>query len=113
LIHYKATLKDTDLNRIKTLKGIASRQKTDLENKIMWFSYPNEDHLLPIKIARVKEIQTLIKEGMILKDLEEEVEALLEETTVAIVLGYVNVVGQDSITRFEKKGKNNQKRVNY
>ena len=109
----KSPLKDNDFNKIKTLKGIASLQKTDVENKTMWFSYPNEDHLLPIKIARVKEIQTLIKEGMILKDLEEEVEAIKEETGIDIVLGYVNVVGQDSITRFEKKGKNKPKRANY
>lgn len=108
----KFPLKDNDLNRIKTLKGIARLQKTDIEKKIMWFSYPNEDNLIPIKITRVKEIQTLIKEGMILKDLKEEVEAIIEETVIDNVLGYVNVVGQDSITRFEKKGKNKHKKWN-
>ena len=30
---YKATLKDSDFNRIETLKGIASLQKTDIEKK--------------------------------------------------------------------------------
>jgi hypothetical protein len=78
----------------------------------MWFSYPNEDDLIPIKITRVKEIQTLIKEGMILKDLKEEVEAIIEKTIVDNALGYVNVVGQDSLTRFDKKEKNKYKKRN-
>jgi hypothetical protein len=76
----------------------------------MWFSYPNEDDLIPIKITRVKEIQTLIKEGMILKNLKEEVEAIIEEKVIGKVAGYVNFVGQDSITRFDKKGKNKYKK---
>ena len=75
-------------------------------------NHPNEDELIPIKITRVKEIQTLIKEGMILKDLKEEVEAIIEETAIDNVLGYVNVVGQDSLTRFEKKEKNKHKKWN-
>ena len=108
----KSPLKDSDLNSIKTLKGIASRQKTDIEKKIMWFSYPNEDDLIPIKITRVKEIQTLIKEGMILKDLKEEIEVIIEEPAIDNVLGYVNVVGQDSLTRFEKKRTNKHKKRN-
>ena len=108
----KSPLKDSDLNSIKTLKGIASRQKTDVEKKIMWFSYPNEDDLIPIKITRVKEIQTLIKEGMILKDLKEEIEVIIEEPAIDNVLGYVNVVGQDSLTRFEKKRTNKHKKRN-
>jgi cell fate regulator YaaT (PSP1 superfamily) len=108
----KSSLKDNDLNKIKTLKGIASLQKTDIEKKTMWFSYPNEDDLIPIKITRVKEIQTLIKEGMILKDLKEEVEAIIEKTIVDNALGYVNVVGQDSLTRFDKKEKNKYKKRN-
>ena len=70
----------------------------------MWFSYPNEDTLIPIKITRYKEIQTLIKEGMILKDLVEEA-AVMEKPNRIKVLDYVNVVGQDSITRFGKRRK--------
>jgi cell fate regulator YaaT (PSP1 superfamily) len=108
----KPLLKDPDLNSIKTLKGIAHLQKTDIEKKIMWFSYPNENDLIPIKITRAKEIQTLIKEGMILKDLKEEVEAILEKKIIDNALDYVNVVGQDSLTRFDKKGKNKYKKWN-
>ena len=106
----KSSLKDNDLNRIKTLKGIARLQKTDIEKKIMWFSYLDRDDLIPIKISRIKEIQTLIKEGMILKDLREEIEVITDEPATENVLGYVNVVGQDSITRFEEKKYKHKKR---
>jgi cell fate regulator YaaT (PSP1 superfamily) len=106
----KSNWKVNNLKTIKTLKGIASLQKTDFDKQILWYSYPNETDLLPIKIARVKEIQTLISEGMILKDLKEEIEVLIEEELVDNVFGYVNVVGQDSITRFDKKGKNKFKK---
>ena len=71
----------------------------------MWFSYLNENNLIPVEIARVKEIQTLIKEGMILKDLMEEAAAIIEEPVIDKVLDYLNVVGQDSINRFEKERK--------
>jgi hypothetical protein len=98
------------LNSIRTLKGIASLEKTDIEKKIMWFSYGNEDDLIPVKISRVKEIQTLINEGMILKDLMEEA-AVIEKPIRSKVLDYVNVVGQDSITRFGiKNGENKFKK---
>ena len=107
----KSTLKDSDLNSIRTLKGIASLQKTDIGKKIMWFSYPNEDYLIPVQISRVKEIQTLIKEGMILKDLMEEAAVIIEEPVINKVLDYVNVVGQDSISRFEKKRKHKPKKL--
>ncbi|MDA0732545.1 MAG: PSP1 domain-containing protein [Bacteroidetes bacterium] len=106
----KSSLKANNVNAIKTLKGIALLQKTDIEKQMMWFSYPNEADLIPIKIARVKEIQTLINEGMILKDLKEEVETIIEEKALDNVFGYVNVVGQDSITRFDKKGRNKFKK---
>ena len=108
----KSPLKGSDLNSIRTLKGIASLQKTDIEKKIIWFSYPNEDDLIPVKISRVKEIQTLIKEGMILKDLTEEEAVIIEEPVIDKVLDYVNVVGQDSISRFDKKRKYKQHKSN-
>jgi cell fate regulator YaaT (PSP1 superfamily) len=106
----KSSLKVNNLNAIKTLKGIAHLQKTDIENQVMWFSYPNEADLIPIKIARVKETQTLIKEGMILKDLMEEAETIIEEKALDNVFEYLDVVGQDSLTRFDKKRKNKHKK---
>ena len=108
--NYKPSLKDTDLNSIETLKGIATLQKKDVVKRIMWFSYPNDKHWIPVKFSRVKEIKTLIKEGMTLKDLMEEAEAIIEEPVIDKVLDYLNVVGQDSISRFEKKRKTKHKK---
>ena len=101
----KSPLRDSDFNSIRTLKGIAIRQKTDVDKKIMWFSYPDEDNLIPIKITRVIEIQTLIKEGMILKDLREEIEVITEKPAIENVLGFVNGVGQDSMIKQMKLNK--------
>jgi cell fate regulator YaaT (PSP1 superfamily) len=106
----KPSLKVNNVTAIKTLKGIAHLQKTDIEKQMMWFSYQNEVDLIPIKIARVKEIQTLIKEGMILKGLKDEVETIIEEKADDNVFEYLNVVGQDSLTRFDKKRKNIHKK---
>lgn len=49
---------------------------------------------------------TIIKEGMFLKDLNEELDAIIEETFIDNVFGFVNVVWQDSLIRFDKKVKN-------
>ena len=98
----KSPLKDNDLNSIETLKGIATLQKKDVDKRIMWFSYPNDKHWIPVKFSRVKEIKTLIKEGMTLKDLMEEA-AVMEKPNRSKVLDYVNVVGQDNITRLGDK----------
>ena len=97
--NYKASLKDTDLNSIETLKGIATLQKKDAVKRIMWFSYPDDKHWIPVRFSRVKEIKTLIKEGMTLKDLMEEA-AVMEKPNRSKVLDYVNVVGLDNIIRF-------------
>ena len=98
----KSPLKDNDLNSIETLKGIATLQKKDVDKRIMWFSYPDDKHWIPVKFSRVKEIKTLIKEGMILKDLMEEA-AVMQKPNRSKVLDYGNVVGQDNITRFGDK----------
>ena len=108
--NYKPSLKDTDLNSIETLKGIATLQKKDVVKRIMWFSYPNEKHWIPLRFSRVKEIKTLIKEGMILKDLMEEAAVIIKEPVIDKVLDYVNAEGQDSITRFDDKRETKHKK---
>ena len=103
--NYKLSLKSTDLNSIETLKGIASLQKKDSVKRIMWFSYPGEKHWIPVRFSRVTEIKTLIKEGMILKDLMEEA-AVLDKPTKSKVMDLVNVSEQHSKAAFGDKRKN-------
>jgi cell fate regulator YaaT (PSP1 superfamily) len=98
----KSSSINNDFESINTLKGIARIQKTDVEKKIIWYTYPNENRLIPVTIERVKELQMLIKEGMILKDLLDESETI-EKYEKTKTPNYSNVIREDSITRFDKK----------
>jgi len=97
---------------LKTEKGDARLQKTDIFKKLMWFSYPREESWIPLPISRVKEIQQMNKDGIVPADLGEVVEI---ETKPVKILDYENVVGQDSLTRLDerrggkKKNKNRNK----
>ncbi len=95
-----------NVNYLKTEKGDARLQKTDIFKKLMWFSYPNDDNWVPVATDRVKEIQKQNKEGIIPADLGEIKEP---ETKAAKVLDYENVVGQDSLTRLDERNRNKNK----
>src|SRR6201986_4838819 len=96
-----------NVNVLKTQKGDARLQKTDIFKKTMWFSYPKEESWIPLPIARVKEIQQMNREGIIPADLGVVVEV---ETKPVKVLDYENVVGQDSLTRLDERRNNNKKK---
>jgi cell fate regulator YaaT (PSP1 superfamily) len=94
---------------LKTEKGDARLQKTDIFKKIMWFSYPREEAWVPMPIAKVKEIQQQNRDGIIPADLGEIIEI---ETKPVKVLDYENVVGQDSLTRLDDRRNNNNRNKN-
>ncbi|RYZ97604.1 MAG: hypothetical protein EOP47_21285, partial [Sphingobacteriaceae bacterium] len=98
-----------NVNVLRTEKGDARLQKTDIFKKLMWFSYPREENWIPLKISRVKEIQKMNIEGVIPAELEELVE---EEAVPVRALDYENVVGQDSLTRLDDRNRNNNKKKN-
>ncbi|MBL4678865.1 MAG: hypothetical protein JKY70_22135 [Mucilaginibacter sp.] len=99
-----------NVNVLKTQNGDARLQKTDIFKRMMWFSFPGAESWIPLPIKRVKEIQALNKEGVLVEDLGEVIEV---ETKPAKVLDYENVVGQDSLTRLdERRNKNKQKQKN-
>jgi cell fate regulator YaaT (PSP1 superfamily) len=98
-----------NVNVLKTEKGDARLQKTDIFKKLMWFSYPMEDTWIPLEIDRVKEIQKQNKEGILPADLGETVEI---ESKPIKVLDYENVVGQDSLTRLDERNRNKKKNKN-
>ena len=107
----KASLKDTDLSSIVTVKGIATLQKKDIVKRIMWFSYANDKRWIPVKFSRVKEIKILIKEGMLLNDLMEEA-AVMEKPNRFKFLDYVNVAKEDNIKRPGDKRNIKRKKLN-
>ncbi|RYY34753.1 MAG: hypothetical protein EOP46_12365 [Sphingobacteriaceae bacterium] len=95
-----------DVNILRTEKGDARLQKTDIFKKIMWFSYYGEESWIPLKVAEVKEFQKMNKEGVLAPDLTEKIE---EETQPERLPDYENVVGQDSLTRLDDRNRNKKK----
>jgi cell fate regulator YaaT (PSP1 superfamily) len=92
-----------NVNFLKTEKGDARLQKTDIFKKLMWFSFPGETEWVPIQAARAKEVLKMNREGIIPADLGEPVEI---QTPAAKALDYENVVGQDSLTRLDERSRN-------
>jgi cell fate regulator YaaT (PSP1 superfamily) len=88
-------------NRLQTKKGEAFLQKTDIFKRTMWFSYRNEpDVFIPLKITQVKEVLEANKRGEQPDDFK--IEYKIEEKAKTIEHDFDNVVGQDSLTRFDK-----------
>jgi cell fate regulator YaaT (PSP1 superfamily) len=102
---YMDALKDIpEVNNVKleTEKGRAFHQKTDIFRKRMFFSYTHEpDNFIQLTVDRVKEVMEMNKEGNKPADLLVHV----EKKTVEKKPDYENVVGQDSLTRFDKSKK--------
>lgn len=96
-------------NKLQTEKGDAYHFKTDVFKRLMWYGYQGETGLIALSPERVKEIAKLNKEGKKPKDLNDFIEKVEKE----VEIGYSNVVGQDSVNRFEKsfsKKPNNKNR---
>lgn len=109
---YMDALRDfpDDVKEIKTKKGSAYLQKTDIFKKLMWFSYRFDENWVPLHVSRVKEIIAMNKRGEFPEDLTEIVVNLSLPTVKA--LDYENVVGQDSLTRLDEKNKRRKKSGN-
>jgi len=102
--------------KLKTEKGVAYHVKTDVFKDQMWYVMKEQDshesdNFIPLSPERVKEIIALNKEDKFPADLRAFV-AVKKAPPVALP-EYNNVVGQDSVNRFEhvfKKNKNQGKR---
>ncbi|WP_396187715.1 stage 0 sporulation family protein [Flavobacterium sp.] len=93
--------------KILTEKGDAYCQKLDIFKGLMWFSYANNPaHWHMIKADQAKQIVALNKQGKKIVQLEDYVE---EVTAVSVEKKFENVVGQDSLTRFDQPKKKNNK----
>lgn len=93
--------------RLKDQNGEAFHQKTDIFKRIMWYSYTTQpDKFIPLPVDRVKEVIELNKKNMFPPAFIERQETRHVEKK----LDYENVVGQDSLTRFDNKKKRKKKR---
>ncbi len=91
--------------KLKTKKGMAICQKQDIFKRVMWFAFEETPLTwVPVAVDRVNEILAMNKEGQQPESLEE-VAALVE-----VAPDYGNVVGQDSLTRFDNKRNNSRRR---
>ncbi len=95
--------------KLLTEKGVAICQKSDIFKRMLWYSYENEGmNWYPLDVDKVNEIIALNKKGKKVVSLEEftvEIEQPEEEI-------FSNVVGQDSLTRFDKPKRRRNKRRN-
>ena len=109
---YLDAIKDIPKSDVKliTEKGVAICQKTDIFKRFLWYGYEKQGvNWHKISVDKANEIIALNKKGIKVMSLEEYVvEEQISETKI-----FENVVGQDSLTRFDKpKSKNNRKRNN-
>ncbi|MEX0362397.1 MAG: hypothetical protein AB3N10_15575, partial [Allomuricauda sp.] len=108
---YLEALKDfpSQDSKLQTKKGVAFCQKADIFKQTLWFSYRDDpatwhaldkDHVL--------EILELNKKNEKIASLEEYAQDNVSDEKMA----FENVVGQDSLTRFDrpKRKKRNKKR---
>lgn len=94
--------------KLRTEKGSAVHIKTDVFRQEMWYAYDGEGGgggLVSLKPDRVREVLRLNKDGKKPAD-------LLEFVVKAVVTepDYTNVVGQDSLNRFEHTFKKKKKK---
>jgi hypothetical protein len=111
LDQYAEALKDLPSTNVKLKlpKGIAVHFKTDIFKKTLYYIYDGQpgEPPFPLSSAAVKEIIEMNKKGIVIEDVEdfiEEAEEVMEETDFA------QVVGQDSLTRFDQKRRGNKNR---
>jgi len=96
--------------KLQTDKGPAVCQKTDIFKGLMWFSYLKDGmNWHELKVSKVNEIIAINKKGDKVATLEEFKEEVYVDLEKEI---YSNVVGQDSLTRFDQPKRSNKKRRN-
>jgi len=90
---------------LETKDGTAYHQKTDIFKRLMWYSFDkhNAINMVQLTVDRVKEIIRINKDGKKVDQLISENESKSKKS-----LDYENVVGQDSLNRFDKS--ENQKK---
>ncbi len=95
--------------KLQTEKGTAVCQKTDIFKGLMWYAYEGEwMNWHVINTDQAREIIELNKQGKKVASLEEYAAEHQQDTKVE----FENVVGQDSLTRFDNPKRNNRRKSN-
>ena len=95
--------------KLHTQKGTAVCQKTDIFKGFMWYAYEGEwMNWHKLTTNQANEIIALNAKKKKVASLEEYAEELVEDTKT----DFENVVGQDSLTRFDSPKRNKKRRNN-
>ncbi|GAB4382316.1 MAG: hypothetical protein Kow0075_14150 [Salibacteraceae bacterium] len=97
--------------KLKTKKGLATHQKSDIFKGLMWYAYDDApSEFIALKVDRVMEVMEMNKKGKAVDDLKSM--SYVEVKGESAPNDFDNVVGQDDLTRFDKadKPKRNKKR---
>lgn len=93
--------------RLETKKSGAFHQKTDIFRRVMFYSYTDDpSNFIAVPVSRVKQIMEMNLAG-------EKPDVLLSEKELPKFvkqLDYENVVGQDSLTRFDSDKRKKKKK---
>ncbi|HLT53395.1 MAG TPA: regulatory iron-sulfur-containing complex subunit RicT [Flavobacteriaceae bacterium] len=96
--------------KLKTEKGVAICQKTDIFKGLMWYAYEGEwMNWHKLTTEQAIEIINLNGKGKSVASLEEYAGEAPESTKTE----FENVVGQDSLTRFDKPKRKKKRNNNY
>ncbi|HHC79891.1 MAG TPA: hypothetical protein ENK46_08405 [Flavobacteriia bacterium] len=103
---------------LKTEKGIGVFQKMDIFKGLFWYAYKdNPVHWITLKVDQVNEIIEANKQNKKVESLENYALELNFESEKDV--SFTDVVGQDSLTRFDKnkrrrgkKRRNNRRKTN-
>lgn len=96
----------THETKLHTEKGTAFHVKTDVFKRQMWYMYSEGSGLIALSPDRVSEIKKLNEQKQKPKDLIDHE----KHHAVIVVPDYSNVVGQDSLNRFDSTFKKKKKK---
>lgn len=87
--------------RLQLPKGTASHFKTDIFARVMYFTYDGQpaESPFPLSLEAVKDIMDRNKKGIAVEEIETYMTPELPEAST----DFAEVVGQDSLTRFDKQ----------
>ena len=96
---------------LQTTKGVGVFQKMDIFKGLFWYAYKdNPIHWITLKVDQVNEIIEINRQGKKVDSLEIYASDLINKTEKNI--SFTDVVGQDSLTRFDKRNRRNGKKRN-
>ncbi len=104
---------DTEV-KLKTKRGTAVHFKTDIFKRMIWYIYEEDKGINPIglELHQVMAVIDKNKNNVFPDDLKDFEFVSPAQKAAAAEPDYANVVGQDSLTRFDKKRPNNNNNRN-